>query len=162
MLESMDPSVIRLAPLSGTTAADSFMSKFQTSTADVITLVGHNDHGTFKFPDGSSITLSDLGSGGPSIALISCGSAFYANGRAVGLPSEVTLDAAADIESAFVAAVNQLDGAVDVTQLRVLLNSATREVLTSRTEKLRYTFVVAGGGTVAVSITVIVWEQYPP
>lgn len=159
LLQSLDDSVVRVAPRADATAAETFVDYYQRSADDVITLTGHNEAGIFRFPDGSWVDIGALGSGGPPIAIISCESAKYASGQAVGLPSVLTLTVAADIERTFVQRVSDLNAAPSVAQLKRLLEDSADEMTDG--QEGTWIAVAVVGGTSATVVTLLVWQIEP-
>ncbi|MDF1605030.1 hypothetical protein [Nocardioides sp. YIM 152315] len=154
-LAHVDTDVVRVVASSGTSAADTFVDGYRSSSADVVTVIGHNEGGLLKFADGSSVPLWDLGVGGKPIALISCSSAAYARGQAVGLPDPVALATAVRIEQALTARVSQLEEAPTAAQLKDLLVTVALEesAATSRASRrkviaLTVTLPTAAGSTI--------------
>lgn len=122
-----------LRPTQTSAASDVFLSRHQKSSSDLITLVGHNSEGTFKFPDGSPVDLRALGGPGkPLIALISCDPDQFANGAAVGVPTPITIEVALLAEQKFVARVNSLNAAPDVAKTQQLPMESLVEVANER------------------------------
>ena len=133
------------------TASEQFLDLYQSTSADIVTLVGHNDGGIFRFPDASWVDLREVGGdGGPIIALISCDSAVYASGQAVGLPTPVTIELAVDVEQRFVTKVGALQALPSVAEAERLLVEALSEAADARAERFVYmTLTGVGSGVVA-------------
>ncbi len=137
-------------------AAESFLEQYRTSSADVVTLVGHNDGGTFRFADGSPLSFSELSfAGGPPVALISCNSMTYANGQAVGVPSAITFTVAYATEAKFAARLTSRTSVPTVPELQSMLVESLEEAAAESGVQMKY--VVFGVGTVGGGIAV--WQQ---
>lgn len=143
---------------SSSSMADAFLTAYQTSSADVITVVGHNSKGTFMFNDGTSLQLPRLGQPGrPILALISCDSERYVQGQSVGLPTEVTIPIAYRTEQLFLDRFRTLDDADrrDISVVQAELVAALDEAVRERNVKIAtYTLSATGAGVVGVSIYV--------
>lgn len=135
------------------TAAESFFEQYRTSTADVVTLVGHNDEGTFRFADGSPLSLSELSSaGGPPVAMISCNSMTYANGQAVGVPSAITFTVAYATQAKFAAKLASRESVPTASELQSMLIESLDEAATESGARVKYVVfaVGTGGGGIAI------------
>lgn len=152
-LAGLASDITKVAPSGASDAASVFRASVENSTADVVTVIGHNDGGQLKFPDGTAVSLSELGGVGPLVAMISCDAARFNNGNAVGiLPSSVTLQSAVQIEQALHARLKELPSPPDLTTLQRLLDESTYSVLDARPELWNYSVASVGGGAVAVGI----------
>ncbi len=140
------------------TAAVEFQRSYQQSSADVITLVGHNDKGSFKFSDGSSLPLSQVPSSPtlPVLAVISCESARTIQGHAVGLPTEITYAIAFRTEELFLQRMSAVDenSRRDLPTVQRELEAALDEAVAERNVRIaKYALVGTGSaGVVGVSI----------
>lgn len=137
----------------GSKAAAEFESAYLQSSADVITLVGHNKQGLFKFSDGSYFPLDQIRPSDdvPVLAVISCESAPIVEGYAVGLPTEVTYAIAFRTEEVFLQRLNALDESSrrDLPTLQVELEAALDVAVIERNVKVfKYALVGTGSGTV--------------
>lgn len=138
------------------TAAKSFLEEYRTSTADVVTLVGHNDSGTFRFADGSPLSLSELSSaGGPPVAMISCNSMTYANGQAVGVPSAITFTVAYATQAKFAAKLASRESVPAASELQSMLLESLNEAATESGARMKY--AVFGVGTGGAGIAT--WQE---
>jgi hypothetical protein len=124
----------------------------------VLTLIGHNEGGLFRFADGSSIALNQL----PTLApgklpvAISCESARYSSGLQLGFASPITVQVAQLTESLFVGRLNALaqEGqAITPAAAQAQLEAALAEAV----HQLRVETIVkvATPGVVGVAI----WEN---
>jgi len=143
------------ASVANESVAQEFLREYRSTPRDgLITLVGHNAGGTFRFADGSTIDLGKLGSSdGSLVAVVSCESARFVDGRAVGIPTDVTYDVAYRTEQKFseqVAGSPSLSRSEAQQYLESALADAVREL---RVEGFYKTAVIGGGtGVVGVSI----------
>ena len=135
------------------TGEQAFTRLLSESSADVVTLVGHNQGGYFRFPDGTYIDLQTLGQSEKLIAMISCNSIQYANGSSAGLPGYVGLDVAFTVQSRLTAKVQSLSYSPDVAEVQGMLVATLNEVASERSVRIRYS--LAGGGTIA---GITIWQ----
>lgn len=138
------------------TAAESFLANYRTSTADVVTLVGHNDNGTFRFADSSPLALSELSSaGGPPVAMISCNSLTYANGQAVGVPSAITFTVAYATQAKFAAKLASRESVPTVAELQAMLIESLTEAANESRAPMKYAVFGVGAGGAGIAT----WQQ---
>lgn len=86
-----------------TTLADSFMETVRSSNNEIITLIGHNDGGAFRFSDGSAISLDGIGtlSRTSRVAVISCYSTNRVRGGGIGIGNIAVFAVAQDTATRF-------------------------------------------------------------
>lgn len=149
--------LLRVPTPTSSTAAQSWVEAYQASAADVVTLVGHNEEGAFRFADGSSVDLQSLGqTSGPALVVISCDAARNSQNQVVGtVPEFVTLTAAVEIERRVAAAVAD-GGSSTTSQLEVVVDDATTEVLAENSAyRMAGGVVVVAGSVIGVSVYTI-------
>ncbi len=141
------------------TAAQNFLQNYQNSNADVLTLVGHNDNGTFKFGDKSSFLLKDLGNDdGPVVAILSCESSKFANGKSIGLPTEITFSVAYATGERFSSKIQQLPTLPNHVVLQQMLVDSLNEVMHEKNVRIAYQSL----GSVGVGVVgIAVWQPTP-
>lgn len=158
--DAISQGLTALRSTSTETAAQRFTSLYRSSSADVVTLVGHNEGGIFRFPDGSTADLRSVGSeGGPILAMISCDSAEYSTGQKIGLPTAVTIELAVDVEQRFVAKISALDALPTTQEVGAILEEALREATSTRPEA--YKFYLIGGVTGTAVVGVGIYQVVP-
>lgn len=156
-LSAVEGAVVRVRPPVGMTAAESWLRAYRSSSASVVTLVGHNEAGVFRFADGSGVSLGELGGGtGPLVVVFSCDAAKSVTGRTVGtVPEVVTLLAATEMERRV---VSLLDSGVlaEPQQLVGMVDAVTADVLAENSVfRLAGGVSLVSGGVIGVSVYVI-------
>lgn len=137
-------------------AAQAFLEQYRTSTADVVTLVGHNDDGVFRFADGSPLPLNELAdAGGPPVAMISCNSMSYADGQSVGIPSAITFTVAYAAQAKFAAKLAARQTVPTVGELQSLLTESAAEAANESGAVLKYTVFGVGASGAGIAI----WQE---
>lgn len=150
---------IRLLGVSGAaSAASTFQDSYASSTADVVSIVGHNDLGAFKFSGGSDVLLSNLGgSSQPILAVFSCDSDRYVNGSAVGVTSPISIQVALLAQERFLQLVRALPSPPNAKAAQDLVNSAVDSAARQLQVRVVYRtgLGLAGAGVVGGSIYVV-------
>lgn len=141
-------------------AATEFLNAYRNSTADVVTIVGHNQGGQLFFGDGTAVPLQNLANdpSRPYLVVISCQSSQYAmGGQAVGIPIDVGYPIARRTEALFLEAVQQLDEPArrDLATLQQELDNALNTAITQ--SNVRPTvYAIAGVGSAGIGLSIIV------
>jgi lysophospholipase L1-like esterase len=148
-----DVGLIAVRPRGGTAAADVFLRDYVATTPDqVVILVGHNDQGIFAFPDGSSVDLAAMRTDARGVlAVVSCSSVRYADGRYAGVPVDLAYDYAYKIQTRFRERIRALDAGTTVTveTAQLELNLAMADVADARTRQIA--IAVGGAGLATTS-----------
>lgn len=138
--------------------ATQFLTAYQNSSDDVVTIVGHNEKGRLYFVDGSWVQLERLGvdPDAPLLAVISCQSQNLVSGQAVGIPVEVGYAIAFRTEELFLARLGALDEAArsDRSLVQQELNGALNTAIVERNVKVSAYAMAGLGGGVGVVIVV--------
>lgn len=151
----------RIPVASGTrTAANDFLRRYNESTADVVTLVGHNDNGLFRFADGSWVQLSTLGNPNrPMVAMVSCDSIEYANGQAIGLPSAVTYTIAYATENKFANRIAQLPWLPSKDVLQQMLIQSLDEAAREHQVAIKYRIAAGVGVSLTAPFGIAIYQE---
>jgi hypothetical protein len=140
-----------------TSAAQVFDRRIADSPAAVITLVGHNAGGFFRFPDGSYTDLRALGQARRPIVMISCNSLVYANGTSAGLPGPVALTVAFTVQTRFTEKLQALGYVPSQTEMQAMLVSSVEEIAKERREGILYTAGAIGGTGTLTGL--VIWQK---
>ena len=139
------------------TVAQAFLDEYnQSTTGQIFTLVGHNEGGKFRFYDGSEINLNSVGQNeaGGILAVISCESGRYVEGRAVGVPTDVTYNIAFSTEEKLRRRLDNAAAAgivIDPSRAKEELLAALDETARERQVRVLY-YSIGSGGVVGVAI----------
>ena len=132
------------------TAAESALDALTSSKAAVATVIGHNEEGVLRFPDGSGLIIANLPVDGPKIAVISCSSQKYVNGNAVGLTMDLNYSIALRTEQLFTERVAALsvDEAADTAILQRELDAAFDAAAAEHPNDLAISIAITGSAAV--------------
>jgi hypothetical protein len=142
------------------TAAEEALNSYQSGRYSSLVLVGHNDGGVFKFPDGSYINLATVRANQTTtLAVLSCESSGY-GGYYAGIPSPLTYSIAFRTSQIYNDKVYRYFSTtgqqiLDLVTAQELLSSSYNQ---ARLEKgVRYaaapTIAFGGGSTIYLSVT---------
>jgi hypothetical protein len=133
----------------GVSEADAYRYQYENSSGTLFHLLGHNENGTFKFPDGLTLNIDSLKNPNNMYIAMSCHSSDFVNPEAgVGIDRAIDFTTGAAIYKYLqnnMASYQQAGLGVSPPQVQGWLNEAVRVEWSNNRTIIAVTVIAVGG-----------------